>query len=152
MGSGGAEPSPKRRCSVARKASARSRALGADGESKAGDQQRKCGQALHGTSLRLLLHRGCQLTEKLSFPWVPSSCLTVLLTAWFWEWSGLAALGMLYLIFIAPALTAWLAWQLRVQRTLSKFHACAFYICVAYTCLIVIGVPWAYIKTRPWHP
>jgi hypothetical protein len=29
-------------------------------------------------------------------------CLTVLLTAWFWEWSGLAALGMLYLIFIAP--------------------------------------------------
>jgi hypothetical protein len=27
--------------------------------------------------------------------------LLVLLTAWFWEWSGLASLGMLYLIFIA---------------------------------------------------
>jgi hypothetical protein len=67
--------------------------------------------------------------------------LLVLLTAWFWEWSGLASLGMLYLIFIAPVLTAVLSWRLRAQRNLSKFHTCAFYLSGAYTCFIVVGVP-----------
>jgi hypothetical protein len=71
-------------------------------------------------------------------------CLTVLLTAWFWEWSGLASLGMVYLIFIAPVLTAFMSWRLRIQRTLSRFHACAFYLGMAYTCLIAIGVPLAF--------
>jgi hypothetical protein len=70
-------------------------------------------------------------------------CLTVLLTVWFWEWSGLASLGVFYLIFIAPALTAFFSWRLRVDRTRSKFHAWAFYLSVAYTCLIVVGVPLA---------
>jgi hypothetical protein len=37
--------------------------------------------------------------------------LLVLLTAWFSEWSGLASLGMSYLIFIAPVLTAVLSWR-----------------------------------------
>ena len=113
-----------------------------------------------GLSAYLVLLKRMRSANVISPPDVPffilfftlGGCLTVLLTAWFWEWSGLASLGVLYLIFIAPALTAWLAWRLRVQRALSKFHACAFYICVAYTCLIVIGVPWAYVKTRPWHP
>ena len=68
LGTGAANPSsPKRRCRVARKTSARCKALGVDGESKAGDQQRKCGQALHGSSLRLLLHQSCCLAQKLSF-------------------------------------------------------------------------------------
>src|ERR1700759_956757 len=71
--------------------------------------------------------------------------LTVLLTVGFWEWSGLASLGVAYLIFVAPVLTAFLSWLLRVQRSLSKFHACAFYVSIAYTFLIVLGVPWAFV-------
>ena len=47
--------------------------------------------------------------------------LLVLLTVWFWEWSGLASIGMLYLILIAPVLTALMAWRLRSYRTLSGF-------------------------------
>lgn len=69
--------------------------------------------------------------------------LLVLLTAWFWEWSGLASIGVLYLIFIAPALTAVMAWQLRSNRTLSNFHKYAFFLSGAYTCVVALGVPLA---------
>jgi hypothetical protein len=71
--------------------------------------------------------------------------LTVLLTVWFWEWSGMASLGMLYLILVAPILTAFMSWRLRLQRTLSRFHAWAFYLSMACTCLVVVGVPVAYV-------
>ena len=43
----------------------------------------------------------------------------VLLTAWLWEWSGLASLGMIYLLLVAPVLTGVMPWKLRSQRTLS---------------------------------
>jgi hypothetical protein len=42
--------------------------------------------------------------------------LLVALTAWLWEWSGMASIGMLYLLFIAPVLTAAIFWRLRSQR------------------------------------
>jgi hypothetical protein len=67
--------------------------------------------------------------------------LQVLLTAWLWEWSGLASLGVFYLIFIAPFLTAFIAWRLRLQRTVSTFHKCAFLLCGLYSCLIAVGLP-----------
>ena len=71
--------------------------------------------------------------------------LTVLLTVWFWEWSGMASLGMLYLVLVAPVLTAFMSWRLRHQRSLSGFHAWAFYLSMACTCLVVVGVPVAYV-------
>ena len=71
--------------------------------------------------------------------------LTVLLTVCFWEWSGLASLGMLYLILVAPLLTAFMSWHLRLERRLSRFHAWAFYLSMASTFLVVIAVPVAYI-------
>ena len=67
--------------------------------------------------------------------------LQVLLTAWLWEWSGLASLGVFYLIFIAPFLTAFTAWRLRLQRAVSTFHKCAFLLCGLYSCLIAVGLP-----------
>jgi hypothetical protein len=71
--------------------------------------------------------------------------LTVLLTVWFWEWSGMASLGMLYLILVAPILTAFMSWRLRIQRKLSRFHAWAFYLSTACTCVVVVGVPVSYV-------
>ena len=65
----------------------------------------------------------------------------VLLTAWFWEWSGMASLGTFYLIFIAPFLTALMAWRLRFRRAASTFHTCAFLLCGLYSCLIAAGLP-----------
>ena len=66
--------------------------------------------------------------------------LQVLLTAWFWEWSGMASLGALYLVFIAPFLTAFIAWRLRLQRAVSTFHKCAFLLCSGYSGLAVAGL------------
>ena len=67
--------------------------------------------------------------------------LQVLLTVWLWEWSGMASLGVFYLIIIAPLLTSLIAWRLRRQRTLSAFHKCAFLLCGLYSCLIAVGLP-----------
>jgi hypothetical protein len=67
--------------------------------------------------------------------------LEVLLTAWLWEWSGLASIGMLYLILIAPVITAVMSWQLRSTLKLSVFHRLAFYAGGTYSCVITIGVP-----------
>ena len=69
--------------------------------------------------------------------------LQVLLTAQFWEWSGMASLGVLYLILIAPFLTAFLSRQLWRRRALSRFHKFAFLLSAAYTCLIAVGLPLA---------
>lgn len=70
--------------------------------------------------------------------------LEVLLTAWLWEWSGLASVGVLYLVLIAPVITALMAWQLRPTLMLSAFHKLAFFVSGAYTCVIVVGVPVAF--------
>jgi hypothetical protein len=67
--------------------------------------------------------------------------LQVLLTAWLWEWSGLASIGTLYLILIAPVITAVMSWRLRTTVTLSAYHRLAFLASGAYTCIISIGMP-----------
>ena len=66
--------------------------------------------------------------------------LLVILTAWLWEWSGMASLGMLYLLLVAPVLTSVMFWKLRSQRTLSRFHQCAFYLSGAYTCFAIVAI------------
>jgi hypothetical protein len=67
--------------------------------------------------------------------------LLVLLTAWLWEWSGMASIGMIYLLLIAPVLTGIVFWRLRSQRTLSGFHRCAFLLSGAYICFVIVAVP-----------
>jgi hypothetical protein len=66
--------------------------------------------------------------------------LEVLLTAWLWEWSGMASLGVLYLLIIAPVLTAWVSWKLRTQRLLSGFHQWAFILNGTYPFLAVVAI------------
>lgn len=75
----------------------------------------------------------------LFFTW--GGFLQVVLTAWFWEWSGMASIGVLYLILVAPFLTAYMAWHLRRLRDLSAFHRCAFLLSCTYSCLIAVGLP-----------
>jgi hypothetical protein len=66
--------------------------------------------------------------------------LLVVLTGFLWFWSGMASLGVFYLIFVAPLLTAILAWKLRCQRALSVFHQYAFLGCATYPCVIIVGL------------
>jgi hypothetical protein len=72
--------------------------------------------------------------------------LMVLLTALFWEWSGMASLGVFYLVLVAPFVTAGIAFSLRRRRALSVFHRAAYVASVVYSGLMVVtfGV-WA------WH-
>jgi hypothetical protein len=66
--------------------------------------------------------------------------LLVVLTALFWEWSGMASIGILALAFVVPLVTTALAWTLRAQRTLSRFHRRAFTASAAYSVVMFATV------------
>jgi hypothetical protein len=70
--------------------------------------------------------------------------LMVFLTALCWEWSGMASLGVVYLVLIAPFVTAGVAFNLRGCHTLSVFHRLAYIASAVYSGLMVatLGV-WA---------
>jgi len=61
--------------------------------------------------------------------------LVVLLTELFWYWSGMASLGVAYLVFIAPVVMLILAYRLSSQRHLSLFHHWAFIASAVYIVL-----------------
>jgi hypothetical protein len=63
--------------------------------------------------------------------------LMILLTALFWEWSGMASLGFFYLVLVAPFVTAALAWSLHRRRALSGFHRSAFVASISYSGLVL---------------
>src|SRR5688572_22754831 len=59
--------------------------------------------------------------------------LLVVLTALFWEWSGMASIGVFALALVAPFVTTALAWSLGPRRALSRFHRSAFAASVTYS-------------------
>ena len=64
--------------------------------------------------------------------------LMVLLTALFWEWSGMASLGVLYLVLIAPFVTAGIAYSLHSSYSLSVFHRVAYIASIVYSGLMLV--------------
>jgi hypothetical protein len=64
--------------------------------------------------------------------------LMVLLTALFWEWSGMASLGVFYLQLIAPFVTGGIALSLRRRFALSIFHRTAYIASLVYSGLMVV--------------
>lgn len=58
--------------------------------------------------------------------------LLVILTSLFWYWSGMATLGLAYLMFIAPVLMLALAVRSYKHRNLSSFHCGAFVASAIY--------------------
>jgi hypothetical protein len=64
--------------------------------------------------------------------------LMVLLTALFWEWSGMASLGVFYLVLVAPFLTAGVALSLRRCYALSVFHRAAYIASWVYSGLMLM--------------
>jgi hypothetical protein len=65
--------------------------------------------------------------------------LIVGLTFLLWYWSGMATLGLAYLIFIAPIVMLALAVLLYKRRNLSQFHFSAFSASAVYI-LLPLGV------------
>ncbi len=66
--------------------------------------------------------------------------MLVVLTALFWEWSGLASIGVFYLLLVAPLVTAAFAMTLRRQRAVSAYHRNVFVVSIGYTGLMLVLV------------
>jgi hypothetical protein len=62
--------------------------------------------------------------------------LLIFLTLLFWYWSGMALLGLMYLVFLAPIVMIVLAVMLYRQRELSNYHFGLFIASGIYPCLI----------------
>jgi hypothetical protein len=67
--------------------------------------------------------------------------IVALLTALFWYWSGMATLGLAYLLLAAPIVTLALAIALFRRRRLSGYHAAAFWLSAGYVpWLLLLGI------------
>ena len=64
--------------------------------------------------------------------------LIVVLTLLFWYWSGMALLGLIYLIFIAPVVMTVLAVMLYRQRRISGYHFGSFIASGIYPCILAV--------------
>jgi hypothetical protein len=62
--------------------------------------------------------------------------LMVILTGLLWYWSGMAFLGLIYLVFVAPIVMTVLAVMLYRQRGLSRYHLGLFIASSIYPCLV----------------
>ena len=67
------------------------------------------------------------------------SLLILVLTSFFWYWSGMATLGFAYLVLLAPIVMSVLAVRMFLRRKISRFHRGAFLASVAYV-LSIAGV------------
>lgn len=66
--------------------------------------------------------------------------IVAILTALFWYWSGMATLGLVYLLLMAPVAIPALALVLYRRRRLSGYHAAAFWLSAAYVpCLLLLA-------------
>ena len=64
--------------------------------------------------------------------------LMVLLTLLFWYWSGMALLGLIYLVVIAPVVMTVMAVLLYRQRRLSRYHFGSFIASGVYPCILAV--------------
>ena len=58
--------------------------------------------------------------------------IIVFLTMFFWYWSGMAAIGLFGLLFVAPLVMIGLSYYLFPLRKLSKYHKFSFLLSVGY--------------------
>ena len=57
--------------------------------------------------------------------------LLIVLTALFWEWSGMASLGFFACVFLGPVILLFQAWWLRKRMRESRFHVVAVVLIAA---------------------
>jgi hypothetical protein len=64
--------------------------------------------------------------------------LFLTLTILFWEWSGMASIGFMFLVCVSPIVTAVLTVNLHRQRQESSFHRYAFAASFSY--ILIVGL------------
>jgi hypothetical protein len=73
----------------------------------------------------------------------------VALTELFWYWSGMASLGVAYLMLLAPVVMAILAVMLYRQRRLSRYHFGSFIASVVYPCVVLPMLVFFFVRSHP---
>lgn len=58
--------------------------------------------------------------------------LLLILTALFWYWSGMATLGLLFVLFISPLIMLGIAIYYFNSQKASKYHKAVFYLALMY--------------------
>jgi hypothetical protein len=76
--------------------------------------------------------------------------ILVILTSFFWKWSGLASLGTFYLILAAPILLGIISYQQFKKRRISKFHYLAFQISALYFIIVPLIGLMIYLTEPKW--
>ena len=74
--------------------------------------------------------------------------LLVVLTSLLWEWSGMASLGALFLLFIAPLTLIPISVHLWRTRKSSFIHMKAFQAAIGYYPLLVLSVSTVYLLPK----
>ena len=67
-------------------------------------------------------------------------CLIVALTTFFWEWSGMASIGVFYLILLAPILMGAIAKRMSKVRNVSTYHQVIYWASLTYLLLVYLVV------------
>src|ERR1700735_5598257 len=101
---------------------------------------------LLGVIVFTLLCRRMKRTHVQSPPFFPyfvlftafGGWLMVFLTDRFWEWSGMASIGVFYLVLFAPIVTAGVALSLHRYYTVSIFHRTAYVASIVYSGMMLV--------------
>ncbi len=64
--------------------------------------------------------------------------LTLMLTVFFWEWSGGASIGGFYLLFLAPIIMLLIAYKQYKKRKTSIYHKWMFYLGTSYFIIVFL--------------
>jgi len=72
--------------------------------------------------------------------------ILVVLTDLFWYWSGMASLGVFYLIFGAPIVMGVIAYRHRHIRTISKYHKWIYILALAYFIVLALFLVYVYFS------
>jgi len=72
--------------------------------------------------------------------------ILAVLTDLFWYWSGMASLGVFYLIFGAPIVMGIIAYRHRHTRTISKYHKWTYLLALAYFIVLVLFLVYVYLS------
>ena len=64
--------------------------------------------------------------------------ILVVLTAFFWHWSGMASLGIFYLIFVAPITMCIIVYRHHREKTISNYHKWAYVLGLIYVIIVLV--------------
>lgn len=65
--------------------------------------------------------------------------LLLLLSTFFWQWSGMSSIGAFYLIFIAPIIMLFVLIGIIKKRKLSIYHQLTFLLSFIYLLVVILS-------------